>query len=132
MTQLTREQKDSLVKLGDSDIVLSDPADDIRHRKVIDSETKAVGHVSALFIDERLRKVRFMEVTAGGFLGLGGQKFMVPVEDISSIDSAEIHVHHTLGKILEAPRYDPSLTSWYNRAFWNPYYDYYGYSPYWI
>ena len=122
----------SLVKLGDSDLKLVDNGDDLRDRKVLDSEGQNIGHVSALFIDKEERKVRFIQVGAGGFLGLGEREFLVPAEDIKTIYPAEIHISHTREHVLGAPHYDPKLVKGQPQEFWGPYYGYYGLSPYWI
>ena len=53
-------QNDPLVKLGDSDLTLANTGDDLQDRKVLDAEGKDIGHVSALFIDQEERKVRFI------------------------------------------------------------------------
>jgi len=125
-------QNDPLVKLGDSDLTLANTGDDLQDRKVLDAEGQDIGHVSALFIDQEERKVRFIQVGAGGFLGIGEREFLVPVEDIKSISPAEIHLNHTREHVLGAPHYDPKLVRGQSREFWNPYYGYYGVSPYWI
>ena len=54
MSQQTQDRtaQDLLVKLGDTNLVLSDSDKDIRERKVIDSDGNNIGHVSALFIDK--------------------------------------------------------------------------------
>ena len=62
MTQLhdPKAQQDLLVKLDDTDLVLSDPNDDVRGRKVLDSFGDDIGHVNELFVDNAERKVRFL------------------------------------------------------------------------
>ncbi|TSA81772.1 PRC-barrel domain containing protein [Deinococcus detaillensis] len=117
----------ALVKLGDTDLTLLDPTQDLRHRAVTDSAGKAIGHVSALFIDRQDRKVRFLQVSAGGFLGLGERAFLVPVEDITSLAPLKVHLGQTLDTVKSAPLYDPVLSNWHDAAFWNAYYLHYGY-----
>jgi sporulation protein YlmC with PRC-barrel domain len=133
MSQQTQDRsaQDLLVKLGDTNLVLSDSSKDIRDRKVIDSDGNDIGHVSALFIDKEQRKIRFLQVGAGGFLGLGEREFLVPVEDINRITEDSVHIIHSREHVVQSPHYDPSLTTRRDNDYWNPYYGYYGYPPYW-
>ncbi|OLV19169.1 PRC-barrel domain-containing protein [Deinococcus marmoris] len=131
MTQHDDNSPDLLEKLGDSNMMLSDPSDDVRGRKVVDTHGEMLGHVSALFIDKQGRKVRFLQVGAGGFLGLGEREFLVPIEDVSSTTRAEVHINHSRDHVIAAPPFDPELTTKYDREFFDPYYGYYGLAPYW-
>lgn len=116
-----------LVKLGDTDLTLVDPTQDLRHRTVTDSAGKDIGHVSALFIDRQDHKVRFLQVSAVGFLGLGERAFLVPVEDITSLAPLTVQLGQTLDTVKSAPLYDPALSNWHDVASWNAYYLHYGY-----
>ncbi len=131
MTQHNDDSRDLLVKLGDTHLTLLDSGQDIRNRKVLDADGKDIGHVSALFIDKRERKIRFIQVGAGGFLGIGEREFLVPIEDVTSIFPAEIHINHSREHVIGAPHFNPALTRDRSRDFWNPYYGYYGVAPYW-
>ena len=64
-----------LAKLSETDLILADSTEDIRGRKVVDSNGEDMGHVGALFIDRDERKVRLLEIRAGGFLGIGDRHF---------------------------------------------------------
>jgi sporulation protein YlmC with PRC-barrel domain len=130
-TQNQSAQEDVLIKLGDTELVLNDSSADIRNHKVIDSEGKDIGHVSALYIDRNERKIRFLQVSAGGFLGMGERQFLVPVEDIARTTEDTVYTKHSGDHIAQSPPYDPSLTTQRNNEYWNPYYGYYGYMPYW-
>lgn len=131
MNQHNDNSHDLLVKLEDTNLTLSNSSDDIRDRKVIDANGQDLGHVSALFIDKKERKIRFLQVGAGGFLGIGEREFLVPIEDVTSVLPAEIHINHSREHVIGAPHFDPSLTRKRNRDFWDPYYGYYGIVPYW-
>lgn len=131
MTQHNDDSHDLLVKLGDTNLTLSDSGEDIRDRKVIDANGQDLGHVSALFIDKKERKVRFLQIGAGGFLGIGEREFLVPIEDVTSISPSEVRISHSLEHVIGSPVYDPALTTERTRDFWNPYYGYYGVAPYW-
>ncbi len=124
-------QDDVLVKLSDANLMLADPSQDIRDRKVIDQHGDEIGHVSGLFIDKNEKKVRIVQVGAGGFLGLGERHFLVPVEAVSSVTQDEVHISQTSERVVNSPAYDPNLTEVPSRDLFEPYYGYYGYSPYW-
>ena len=131
MTQHHDDSQDLLEKLGDTNLMLSDPGEDIRGRKVVDANGQDIGHVSALFIDKSERKIRFLQVGAGGFLGIGEREFFVPIEDVSSTSHSEVHISHNRDQVIAAPHFDPKLTTKYDRNFFYPYYSYYGITPYW-
>lgn len=118
---------DALVRLGDTDLTLVDPAQDLRQHTVTDLNGRDIGHVSALFIDREERRVRFLQVQAGGFLGLGARTFLVPVEDVTSLRPLTVQLGHPLDTVTSAPAYDPELTDWHDAAFWNAQYSHYGY-----
>ena len=74
-----------LVRLGDSDFVPQNPEDDVRGKDVYDTERQRIGSVGDLYIDRQEREVRFLEVGAGGFLGIGEKRYLVPVEAIVEV-----------------------------------------------
>ena len=111
--------------------MLSELGDDLRDRKVFAADGAEIGHVSALFIDQKERKVRFLQVMAGGFLGIGEREFLVPIKDVSSTTASEVHINHSREHLIGSPHFDPDLIEQPSRDFWNPYYGYYGVLPYW-
>lgn len=131
MSELHPGTTAELEKLTDTDLALADSAQDIRKSKVIDSQGQEIGHVSDLFIDRSERKVRMLEVRAGGFLGLGDRHFLLPVDAISRVAKGEVHVNQTRDRVAGSPVYDPTLIVEPVRTYWEPYYGYYGLSPYW-
>ncbi len=74
-----------LVRLGDSDFVPANPEDDLRGKAVYDPEGQRIGSVDELYIDGHEREARFVEVGAGGLLGIGEKHFLVPVEAITEV-----------------------------------------------
>ena len=74
-----------LVRLGNSDFVPANPEDDLRSKDVYDAEGQRVGSVEDLYIDRQEREVRFLEVGAGGFLGIGEKNYLVPVEAVVEV-----------------------------------------------
>lgn len=117
-----------LVRLSDSDLTLKDPAEDIRGHKAIDRNGEEIGHVDDLMVDEREQKVRFLQLAAGGFLGLGERKFMVPVDAVTRVQDGEVHIDQTRERVTGTPEYDPEVAE---EQYWGDVYDYYGYTPYW-
>lgn len=128
MTQDT--QTGILVKMTAASLTVSDPTQDIRGRKVIDQHGEEIGHVSALFIDQEERKVRMLQVAAGGFLGLGERHFLIPVEAVSKVTPEQVQVNQTRERVVNSPAYNPDLTKIADRELFEPYYGYYGYAPY--
>ena len=118
----------TLVQLGDSDLTLTHTAEDVRGRKVVDAHGQELGQVDDLLIDERERKVRFLRVSSGGFLGLGATKFLIPVEAIARVRADAVHIDQTADRVTAGPAYEPDLV---DDQFVESLYDHYGYSPYW-
>ncbi|HZS08754.1 MAG TPA: PRC-barrel domain-containing protein [Blastocatellia bacterium] len=128
MAKAKTDEKAMMVKLSDTTLVFTDPAQDIRGRKVVDRNGEEIGRLDDLFVDQGEEKVRFLEVSSGGFLGLGETKFLIPVDAITGIGKDEVHIDKTREHVAGAPRYSPELV---DRRFVTSMYDYYGYAPYW-
>ncbi len=126
---MTDANRAKLVKLGDTDLTVADKAEDIRGRKVLDKAGQEIGEVDALLIDDQESKVRFLEVASGGFLGIGKDKVLIPVDAIAKIDGDHVHIDQTREHVAGAPDYDPSLAE--DVDYYGGLYGYYGYSPYW-
>ena len=117
-----------LVRLRDTDQTVSRSDEDIRGRMAKDKDGRDLGTIEGLLIDEAERKVRFMEVGSGGFLGLGESKSLIPVEAITRTTADAVFIGHTREHVAGAPRYDPELVESRLENFFNLY-PYYGYSP---
>lgn len=118
----------SLHTIGDDKLMTADPAVDVRGRQVLDKAGQDIGHVDDLLVDDREHKVRFLRVAAGGFLGLGEAKFLIPVDAITKVDKKAVHVDQTLDHVTGGPRYDPKLM---DDPHLNDVYSHYGYGPWW-
>ena len=129
MTHTTQAQHERLVHLGDSDLTVSDPAEDIRGCTVKDRHGKKVGTVDGLMIDQYVQKVRYLQVESGGFLGLGQQHFLIPVDAITGIFGDNVHINETQERVVGAPGYDPKLGP--EPSYWDELGGYYGYLPFW-
>lgn len=119
----------SLQRLGDTDLVLEDPAADVRGRAVVDREGADVGEVDELIVDADEAKVRFLAVGAGGVLGVGERTLLVPVDAVTRVDPDAVRVDQTRDRLREAPGYDPELTV--APEDFEDIYGYYGYRPFW-
>ncbi|MFI8413177.1 PRC-barrel domain-containing protein [Paeniglutamicibacter gangotriensis] len=118
-----------LLKLGDTDKTVATQDEDIRNRHVKDKDGADIGKVSDLLIDETERKVRFIEVASGGFLGIGQDKTFLPVETITSITNDEVRIDQTREHLTNAPAYDPDLVP--ERDTYGDILIHYGYEPFW-
>jgi CBS domain-containing protein/sporulation protein YlmC with PRC-barrel domain len=124
----TNDIKARLVRLSDTNLTLAEHAEDIRGLKSLDVSGEELGSVNDLFIDEQERKVRFLEVSSGGFLGLGATKFLLPVEAITRITADVVHINQSRERVAGAPQYDPALVE---ERYVSDVYSHYGYPPYW-
>ncbi len=125
---MTASAKRTLLKLTDAHLTTRDPAEDIRNRKVVDAAGEEIGKVEALLIDDQEQKVRFLQVASGGFLGMGKEKVLIPVEAISKIEDDVVHVDQTRERIAGAPNYNPELV---DDRYYDGLYGYYRFRPYW-
>lgn len=119
----------TLHRLGDTNLTVADPAEDIRGRKALDKAGEEIGTVDDLLIDERESKVRFLQVASGGILGLGETKTLIPVDAITRIGADTVQLDQERTRLAGAPRYDPELA---DQAYWQDLYGYYGYAPFWV
>jgi sporulation protein YlmC with PRC-barrel domain len=120
-----------LVKLSDTELVVADASQDIRGRRVIDRDGAEIGHVSGLFIDRDVRRVRMLEIRAGGFLGFGERHVLLPIDTLTSVTPHAVHVNETRERLAKSPVYDPTLIVEPQARAWEPFYGYYGLQPYW-
>ena len=81
-----------LVRLGDSDFVPANPEAYLRGKDVCDPHGQRMGRVEDLYVDRQEREVRFLEVGAGGFLGIGERRFLVPVEAVTKVSEDQVIV----------------------------------------
>ncbi|TDO44082.1 sporulation protein YlmC with PRC-barrel domain [Kribbella sp. VKM Ac-2527] len=117
-----------LVKLGETDLVLADPEDDIRGRTVVDTDGEKFGKVDGLFLDHDEGKVRLLQVVDGGFLGLGKESRLVPVELVRKLDADQVVIDRHRQAVVDAPGYDPELT---DAPDYDDIYRYYDVGPWW-
>jgi sporulation protein YlmC with PRC-barrel domain len=92
-----------LVRLSDSDFVTANPGDDLCGKGVYDPHGQRMGSVEDLYVDRQEREVRFLEVGAGGFLGIGERRFLVPVEAVTKVSEDQVIVEPDTKKEAEGP-----------------------------
>lgn len=123
------ERMGALVKLSDSALTVADPAEDVRGLAVLDRNGEKIGDVDDLLVDDQDVRVRFLQVAHGGFLGIGEDHFLVPVDAITRIDSEHVHVDRTRTDLSGAPGYNPELAE--APDYYPGVYGWWGYSPFW-
>lgn len=133
MTDLHDSHSDSggssrLLPLTESGLSIESVDEDIRGFTVRDAGGEDLGTVDDLIVDEGEGKIRFLRIAHGGILGIGSDKFLLPVETVARLDNGEVHVNQDRDRITGGPRYDPELTE--SRAY-EDLYGYYGVGPYW-
>ena len=97
-----------LVKLSDSDISLDEPWKDISDLDVYDTHGEQIGSAEDLYVDRHARVPRFLDVSAGGFLGIGKKHFLIPVEEVSrDVSEDRVTVNWDREKVLDSPEFDP-------------------------
>jgi sporulation protein YlmC with PRC-barrel domain len=126
MTERTSEEV-NLVKLSDSDLVLADPEQDVRGLEVYDNNSDQIGSVADLYVDEEHHRVRFLDVRAGGFLGIGEKNFLIPVQAVLEVEEGNLTVDQSRQKVLDSPPFDTSVVP--QGSYQRDIYDYYGYTP---
>ncbi len=128
------ERLATLHKLSDAKLTVKNPEDDVRGRKVLAKDGHEVGSVDDLMIDDIDQKVRFLQVTSGGFLGMGETTFLIPVDAVTNITKDAVHVDQTAEHLAGVPPYNPVLATGkpdLDDGYYSGLYGYFGLSPYW-
>jgi sporulation protein YlmC with PRC-barrel domain len=115
-----------LVRLSDSGFTLEDPTQDVRGLDVYDSNGEEIGTVEDLYVDEEERKLRFLDVAAGGFLSLGRKNLLIPVEAVREVDRDRVVVDQSREKVAGSPPFDTDVVP--QAPYQRELYDYYGYA----
>lgn len=127
MTDVT--QRGAIHFLSDTDLTVADPAEDVRGRDVVDSTGEKIGTVDDLALDDAENRVRFLRVAHGGFLGIGEDHFLVPVDAVTRIDENNVHVNRQRKDLGDVPGYRPDLAE--KPDYYEGVYGWWGYGPYW-
>ncbi len=119
----------ALIRASDFDGAAIDPVEDLRGVTVADSQGRDVGKVTDLMLDQHEHHVRFLVVTAGGFLGLTAHRFVIPVDAVVGVTDGTVHIERTREDVSAAPPYDRELAG--DAAYCAGIYGWYGYLPFW-
>jgi len=103
------EQQPDLVKLSDSESLhLQEPWQDIHELDVYDINGEQIGSVEDLYVDQETLQPRFLDVGAGGFLGVGKKHFLIPVEVVKvEVSEERVSVDQERDKVVDSPEFDP-------------------------
>lgn len=119
----------TLIKLSEIDETIANRDEDIRGRDVKDRDSADLGKVKDLLVDETENRVRFLEVASGGFLGMGQDTSLIPVDAITAITDNEVRIDQTRDYVAGAPAYEPDLIR--ERDSYGEFLGYYGYGTWW-
>jgi sporulation protein YlmC with PRC-barrel domain len=111
-------------------LVIDDYRDDVRGRHVVTVDGEQIGLVDDLLIDTDERKVRFLEVGSGGFLGIGEHKSLIPIDAVTSVDERHVYIDRSRDHVAAAPTYEPHVVA--TDLYLNELYQHYGYPPPWV
>ena len=114
----------ALIKLRDSTLVRDATAKALLDSDVYDRDGEKIGTVKDLYLDEEDKDVRFLDVGAGGLLGLGEKHFMVPMEAVTDTGSV-VTIEQSREKVEGSPELDTKGVP--EDAYQHEVYDYYGY-----
>ncbi len=126
---MTSNDNATIYALGDRGQTIDGSANDVRGREVKDTDGNSIGKVAELLLDDGERKIRFMLVEHGGFLGFGDTKTLIPVEAITKITEGDVFIDSSRDRVAAAPVYAPDLID--DRPYYSSIYNHYGYPPYW-
>jgi uncharacterized protein YrrD len=96
---------------------------------VVDRHGEEIGSVDDLLMDDRENRVRFLKVGHGGFLGIGEDHFLVPIDAITRIDEEHVHIDRSQSDLSDAPGYNPELAE--TPDYYPGVYGWWDYAPYW-
>jgi sporulation protein YlmC with PRC-barrel domain len=108
---MTTHNFTTLSLLGDCDLTVADADEDIRGRVVKDSDGTEIGKVDDLLIDKDDRRVCFIRVESGGFLGMGETQVFIPIDAITMITDVDVWIDQSHEHVSREPRYEPHLVS---------------------
>lgn len=121
-------QTGTLVKMSDTALTIADPNDDVRGRKVLDRDGEEIGEVDDLLLDDQEYRVRFLQIAHGGFLGIGEDHFLVPVDTVTQVDADQVHIDRARSDMSNIPGYDPALAE--TPEYYRGIYDWWDYRDY--
>jgi sporulation protein YlmC with PRC-barrel domain len=115
----------ALIKLRDSDLPRGPNAKALLDTDVYDWDGESMGTVKDLYVDTEEGEVRFLDVGAGGFLGLGEKHFMIPMEAVTDRSGGGVTIDQSREKVEGSPELGTKGVP--EDAYQQEVYDYYGY-----
>lgn len=106
---MTARAVPSFVRLRDTGRTVADYRMDLRRRTVLDANGQEVGRVTALIIDTAVHHVKFLQVSFGGFLGMGRKTTFIPVDLIAHTSPTTVTIDRSGQMISSGPTYDPEF-----------------------
>ena len=94
-----------LEPLSETNLAVADSTEDIRGRTVHDRDGHEFGKVDEVFIDPAERRARFVSVKSGDVLGIGGRRYLLPVEAIS-VAGERVLASESAERISQGPQLD--------------------------
>lgn len=67
-----------------------------------------------LYVDTEGRKVRFLDIRAGDFLGVGEKHFLIPVEAVASVVEDRVTIDHAREKVMGSPDFGTNVVPEYD------------------
>ncbi len=80
---------------------------DLRGRKVFDDSGEEIGTVQDLFLDEEGQQVRYLDVRAGGVLGLGDRMLVIPPHVVDGISEDRVTLNESRQRVVDSPEFAP-------------------------
>jgi len=86
------------------------PWQELKERKVLDVGGEEVGELSDLYIDVSRKKVRYLVVKSGGWIGgLGAKYHTIPIEQVVEYDKNRIVVDRSREQAEGVGEFDPEV-----------------------
>jgi sporulation protein YlmC with PRC-barrel domain len=100
-----------------------DEIEDFRWKQLIGSDGEKIGTIDELISDEDDGRVEFLQISHGGFLGIGAEHFLVPVSSITGFDDKHVYIDRNVDGLngvppvefdrIEDPDYYEGIRSWW-------------------
>lgn len=119
----------TLQSLRETEFTVADHQSDVRGRNVVDPAGEEIGKVDDLLIDDTEKKVRMLRVEHGGFLGIGADHFLVPIDAVTAVTDDAVHIDRERSRLTDVPGYDPDVA--FEPAYYDDVYGWWGYPTYW-
>jgi sporulation protein YlmC with PRC-barrel domain len=113
----------ALIKLRDSDLPRDATAKALLDGDIYDRDGEKIGPVKDLYVDAEEGEMRFLDVGAGGFLGLGEKHFMIPIEAVTDSRGGAVTIEQSREKVEGSPELDTKGVP--EDAYLHEVYDYY-------